>query len=196
MSHLIKYKSILEKRRGVNDKSIPWWALSWPRTKVMFEGPKIVCPQRSAYNKFALSMSPWYASGDVYYITPKFDSVDLGSILGLLNSKLYFAWLYNRGKRKGEALELYQVPLSEIPIPNLLPKQSKVLSSLVESIIEFAGLNDDQNRRTSERKLDNEVYKIFELTENQIEAIEEFWSQKSIRFSAIDTQSGVDLAGE
>jgi hypothetical protein len=194
MSHLTKFKSILEKRRGVNDKSFPWWALYWPRTQEMFEGPKIVCPQRSAYNKFALSNSPWYSSTDVYYITPKFDSVDLGSILGLLNSKLYFAWFYNRGKRKGEALELYQAPLSEIPIPNLLPKQSKALSSLVESIINFAGLNDDLNRRTLERKLDKEVYKIFELTENQIDMIEEFWSGKSIRFNTIEAQNVADMA--
>lgn len=37
-------------------------------------------------------------------------------LLALLNSKLIYFWLYYRGKRKGETLELYATPLSEIPI--------------------------------------------------------------------------------
>ncbi|WP_300978482.1 hypothetical protein [Flavobacterium sp.] len=37
-------------------------------------------------------------------------------ILALLNSKLFFLWLSYKGKRKGDMLELYQKPLSEIPI--------------------------------------------------------------------------------
>ncbi len=40
-------------------------------------------------------------------------------LLAILNSNLYFFWLYFRGKRKGEMLELYQQPLSEIPVSRL-----------------------------------------------------------------------------
>lgn len=82
----------------------------------IFTCAKIVCPQRSKVNTFGYNECDWYASADVYYITNPHKDYHIKYILGLLNSKLYFVWLYHKGKRKGETLELYQKPLSEIPI--------------------------------------------------------------------------------
>jgi len=75
---------------------------------INFDSPKIVAPQRSPKNTFGYNEVPWYASADVYFITQKDENVSLKYILALLNSKLYYLWLYYRGKRKGEFLELYQ----------------------------------------------------------------------------------------
>ena len=52
-------------------------------------------------------------------------------ILGLLNSKLYYVWLYHKGKRKGETLGLYQKPLSEIPIKRT---SSDIQNSIVKIV--------------------------------------------------------------
>jgi len=50
----------------------------------------------------------------------KAENINIYFLLGILNSKVIFFWLYHRGKRKGETLELYATPLSQIPvkIPN------------------------------------------------------------------------------
>ena len=80
----------------------------------IFTSPKIVCPQRSKVNTFGYNECDWYASADVYYITNPHKDYNIKYILGLLNSKLYYVWLYHKGKRKGETLELYQKPLSKI----------------------------------------------------------------------------------
>jgi len=56
-------------------------------------------------------------------------------ILALLNSKLYYTWLYYRGKRKGETLELYVTPISEIPIKNISTDEQQVFVLLSEYII-------------------------------------------------------------
>ncbi len=56
-------------------------------------------------------------------------------LLALLNSKLYYTWLYYRGKRKGETLELYVTPISEIPIKNISIENQKIFVNLVEYII-------------------------------------------------------------
>jgi len=91
-----------------------FYCISYARDENLFDGPKIVSPQRSYRNTFCYTEVPWYASADVYYITQKDTSIALKYVLALLNSKLYFVWLYFKGKRKGEMLELYQKPLSEI----------------------------------------------------------------------------------
>ena len=111
LAHLNKYKKILEAR----DSEYSWYKMDRPRKKDIFISEKIVSPQRSPKNTFAYNNGEWFASADVYFITKKED-IDLKYILGLLNSKLYYYWLYYSGKRKGEMLELYQTPLSEIPI--------------------------------------------------------------------------------
>lgn len=99
--HLSKYKIILEGRWS----EYPWWCLDRPRNQEIFDSEKIICPQRSYYNTFAYNDIPWYSSADVYYITKKSQDYDLKYLIALLNSKLYYFWLYHRGKRKGEMLE-------------------------------------------------------------------------------------------
>jgi len=184
LHHLQKFRPILDIRRGVNTESFPWWALYWPRKMEMFLGVKLVCPQRSSYNKFAYCDSEWFSSADVYYITSKTDRTPLKAILALLNSRLYFAWLYNRGKRKGEALELYQVPLSEIPIPEMTSSQIQAASELVELTIKAARAGNSSLQEKLEKDLDSLVYSIFALSPEQIEAIEVFWTQKRSKFES------------
>ncbi|MBK9097512.1 MAG: Eco57I restriction-modification methylase domain-containing protein [bacterium] len=112
-----------------------WWALSSSRWDFDFEKPKLVSPQRSYQNEFAFTATPWYASADVYFITSKIDSVHLYYVLGILNSKLIYFWLYNRGKRKGEMLELYLTPLSEIPLKTSNTIFEKYIICLVDYIL-------------------------------------------------------------
>jgi adenine-specific DNA-methyltransferase len=186
LEHLKKFKPILDARRGVNPDSFPWWAMYWPRKMDMFEGVKIVCPQRSSFNKFAYCDTQWYSSADVYYITKKTDKTPLKAVLALLNSRLYFAWLYNRGKRKGEALELYQVPLTEIPIPTLGNLQVNTLTEAVNEILEAAKAGDENLISSLERKVDQIVYAIFNLSLQDISSVEDFWNKKRSKFELLD----------
>lgn len=168
--HLEKFRDILERRREVVKQVIPWYSLHWPREQNMFEGPKIVCPQRSNLNTFGYNEFSWYASADVYFITESDTQFPLKAVLGLLNSKLYYYWLYNRGKRKGEMLELYQVPLSEIPLPNLSALETKNLIFLVDDCIELA--SKDKPVVQAEGLLNKFVNEMFELTSDEIKIID------------------------
>ena len=69
-----------------------WWVIFAARQHVNFDGPKIVCPQRSPLNVFGYNEEQWYASADVYYITDrsKNDEINLKYVLALLNSKLFY----------------------------------------------------------------------------------------------------------
>ncbi len=119
MAQLVKYKDLLEQRREVQLGRRKWFALQWPRTRDLFQGPKIVVPQRKSYNCFAYTEDPFHASADVYYIVPRgtVDKEEWMYLLGWLNSPLVYFWLYNFGKRKGPLLELYATPIGDIPYP-------------------------------------------------------------------------------
>lgn len=112
LSHLSRFKQNLQERREVHNGSREWFALWRARKQEIFEGAKIVAPQRSNTNTFGYNECEWYAMSDVFFITPLDNHFNLKYILALLNSKLYYFWLYHKGKRKGENLELTQTPLS------------------------------------------------------------------------------------
>ncbi|MEI6096250.1 MAG: TaqI-like C-terminal specificity domain-containing protein, partial [Gammaproteobacteria bacterium] len=180
--HLKKFREILEARREVIKQTIPWYSLHWPREQYMFEGPKIVGPQRSNLNTFGFNDQSWYASADVYFIKESVDQFPLKSILGLLNSKLYFYWLYHRGKRKGEMLELYQVPLAEIPIPNFSKLVVEELSVLVDDCIDLASRG--KSLLHAESNLNKFIYQLFELTLDEIGIIDSAYELAQRRRSA------------
>ena len=69
--HLSRFREKLSKRREVRSGVRPWYALQWPRTQTLFEGPKIVVPHRALNNAFAYTDQPYYGSADLYYLTPK-----------------------------------------------------------------------------------------------------------------------------
>ncbi|MFY9229775.1 MAG: Eco57I restriction-modification methylase domain-containing protein, partial [Bacteroidales bacterium] len=96
--HLDKFKSILEKNREINNEDIDLYPFLRRGTahQYIFESPKIVAPQRSPRNTFGYNEIPWYAASDVFFITQKDENVSLKYILALLNSKLYYLWLYYR----------------------------------------------------------------------------------------------------
>lgn len=122
-THIEKYRKIIENRNfesGELSKAKrldKWWALSSARKDFDFSQPKLICPQRSSINTFAYSDKEFFAASDVYYFTPKNNKiVSLKYILAILNSTLTYFWLYNRGQRKGDVLQLFKGPLEEIPI--------------------------------------------------------------------------------
>jgi len=180
-SHLDKFRHILEKNRKINNEDIKLFPFLRRGTahQHIFESPKIVSPQRSPRNTFGYNETPWYASADVYFITEKDHSVSLKYVLALLNSKLYYLWLYHRGKRKGETLELYQKPLSEIPVKKISEDEQKAFVEVVDKIISITKLDDYLTNSSKqakvkeyERQIDQMVYELYGLTKGEIKIVE------------------------
>lgn len=191
--HIERYKRILERRREVQNGTIPWYSVHWERKKCIFENQKIIAPQRAYNNIFSYHEGEFYASADVYYITQVRD-VSYGYLLALLNSTLAYYWLYYKGKRKGEYLELYQRPLSKIPvkIPDL--KTLKEIEIISEKLMDMVKTNNEiLNRKynlsskSSEKegvsdirleyqslktRIDSMIYEVYGLSDEEITTIE------------------------
>ncbi|RKD27586.1 adenine-specific DNA-methyltransferase [Caminicella sporogenes DSM 14501] len=178
-NHLIRFREVLDKRREVLKGVRKWYSLQWAREEKIFQGPKIVVPQRSTLNSFGYNESDWYASADVYFITPRVEDIDLKILLGILNSKIIYFWLYNMGKRKGNYLELYTTPLSEIPIN--LKLDDKLLRDIKinsEKILKL--LKDGYNPKIVndfQGVIDERLYKFYDFTEDEIKIIEELYNK-------------------
>ncbi|RWY57533.1 Eco57I restriction-modification methylase domain-containing protein [Mucilaginibacter gilvus] len=138
IQYLKPYKPILDDQiLRYDEPNWPWYSLHRPREAKIFESSaKIIAPYRSNSNTFALAKDPVYSSRDVFYISlleNNISNLTIEALVAILNSKLVYFWLYNRGKRKGETLELYYTPLSEIPICKI--SNVEELSFFVQSII-------------------------------------------------------------
>ncbi len=149
--HLERFRPLLEKRREVAQGRLPWWQLHWPRGAQIFEGPKLVIPQRHSTSLAAWNRCSWYASADVYFITSVADPERLFALLAWLNSPLAWLWLSCQGKRKGKLLELYSQPLSELPIITGLWSQA-LMKELKTDLI---------SQRAPSPNLQNKIWKLF-----------------------------------
>jgi hypothetical protein len=170
-NHLLNYKSLIRNIRNQNNEnSDRWYILDRPREEWIFEGEKIVAPQRSRTNAFGFNDVSWYSSADVYYIKKKSPDFNLKYILALLNSKLFFTWLFYKGKRKGDMLELYQQPLSEIPIKWTSTVEQIVFAKIAEEII----CRKSQAKETFhlEQQIDNLVYRLYDLSWDEVRVID------------------------
>ena len=102
------------------------------------------------------------------YIIPKIESQPLEAILGLLNSKLinYYFKFYNQTNH---------VPIGEIkkiPFPDDFISNSKNISSLVIRILSEKKANLNADTSALEKQIDKMVYKLYDLTEEEIKIIE------------------------
>ena len=169
INHLKKFKPILESKRETQEGKIPWYSLHWPRDKFLFESEeKIVNSRRAKQNIFAIETKKSYEQSDlmITVIRPEYHAdYPPKYVLALLNSKLYYVWLKNKGKLKGDMLEIYGTPLEEIPVQIASETQREKIISLVESLLSDPDDNEAMNT------LDEEIYQIFDLTESEKELV-------------------------
>jgi adenine-specific DNA-methyltransferase len=101
-------------------------------------------------------------------------------LTGLLNSKLIYFWLYHKGKRQGEQLQIDKAPLIRIPIIN---KEDERVIKNVDLLIELnkklesvnlEGEKDIIKKQINalEKQIDNIVYDLYGLTKEEIKVIE------------------------
>lgn len=168
--HLKPYKEILEDRREVKTGNRKWYEIQWPRKKEIFQDEKIVVPQRSRSNVFAYNNKDFFGSADIYYITSKNSlmTYPLIALLGLLNSKLFYIYLSNIGKKKGNMLELYATPLKHLLIKKL--KHEKEIIKLSKNLIyEFNPIIFNE--------LNQLIYDDYGISKAEISFIEKFYDK-------------------
>ena len=174
--HLNKFSKILKSRLAVEEKRHKWHVLSWARKERIFSLEKILVPYRSNQNIFGYNNIEWFCRSDCYLIFKKTEDIDIKTLLGILNSKLFYFWLFMKGKRKGDTLELFSTPLSEIPLRILNTKSTEEISDLTKNIL---NLDDKKEIIKNSNQIDSVIYKAYQLSNHEVDYIEEFFSKKN-----------------
>ena len=162
-NHLFPYKQQLINRI---DKGDFWWELRACTYLENFENDKIVFTKASKIQAFAFDYSKSYLLNTSYFISGN----HLKYILSILNSKLInFSFLnfYQSGGIEGE---ITLQAIQKIPIPSVDKRKEKQMNDLVDKIIsqKQQGIDSSEN----ERKIDELVYKLYDLSEQEIKIVE------------------------
>ena len=181
--HIFKYEKVIKARntnRGEIQAALAlgkWWVVFTAKNKRVFEENKIICPQRSKFNRFALHKEQFYAGSDVYYISnKKFNNCSLFFLTAILNSNLFYFWLKKKGKVKGDNLELVHKPLTEIPIKFFEEKITLDLENYIDQILNNKSIDEIKK---IDKKINSIVNQAYKLTPEEINYIENFYPKEN-----------------
>ncbi|MHA7170628.1 Eco57I restriction-modification methylase domain-containing protein [Arthrobacter bambusae] len=194
LEFLGEFKSLLSGRDEFMHNRRNWWELHRARDERIFTGPKVVAPYRSYNNMFAYNDGEFFAGADVTFVTIDTTSkLDLFFALGLLNSSLIYAWLYHRGKRKGDMLELKAVPLSEIPVARNPEIEQKIATLAKRTYNKQLNRESGSIQTEIDKEIDQLVYELYGLSADEVSIVQSLVdAQSEIRKIATDTAGAKD----
>jgi type II restriction/modification system DNA methylase subunit YeeA len=164
--HLLQYETQLKKRQ---DKGDHWTNLRNCAYIEEFEKEKIIYPNMTLFLPFIFDDKGYYTNQKCFIITSK--TVDLKFLIGFFNSKLSHRWIReNCPELQGGTRELSKIFFENIPIPPLSPTEQQPFIDLVEQIL--AKKEKGEDTTDLEKQIDQLVYQLYELTEEEIAIIE------------------------
>ncbi|ELR8458704.1 Eco57I restriction-modification methylase domain-containing protein, partial [Campylobacter coli] len=174
IKHLQKFRSIMDNRRENLNKRLDFYHLHWARDERFFEsGEKIVSVRKCIEPIFSYLNNEAYVMLSLNVI--KTQRINVKYLTGLLNSKLVAFWLKHKGKMQGNNYQIDKEPLLNIPIVDTNSKNEKLadeLINLVDEILKAKEQDKNANTQELENKINSLVYKLYNLTEEEIKIIE------------------------
>lgn len=171
----LKYPKLVEHMdlyRDIITSSNRPYGLHRPRNEAIFLGEKIISIRKCIKPSFSYVDYDSYVSQTFNII--KTDRINLKYLLGILNSKLVSFWLRFKGKMQGSNYQIDKGPLMEIPIVLPFKNHEDEIIQLVEARIN----NDNEKEAISiEKKIDSLVYQLYDLTDDEIAVIEDYFSE-------------------
>lgn len=169
-NHLLQFKPFMEQRRETINGSNKWYHLHWPRTKEIFENEKIIYPQMVDKPYFSYVDTPYYVNMSTNIIISQ-SSIDMKCLVGILNSKLGVFYVSNKAKLRGVGFDISVAVLNDFPV-NKIILQDCDISLLVNKIIAIKKEDSSANTSALEKQIDEKVYKLYDLTPEEIAIVE------------------------
>jgi len=174
LNYLTPFKNKLSQKRETIKGTLPWWCLHWPRNKELYLDEKLVLRQTGDKLIGAIDYNSFFVMDSVMVIKFKNSfNINLKYALALLNSTL-FAFLYdNIAKEKGRAFaQVKPQNIKQLPIKLISPNEQKPFINLVDKVQLAVQNNLSADILALERQIDQLVYQLYDLTEEEIKIIE------------------------
>ena len=147
------------------------------RDEKFFLGEKIISVRKCAIPTFSYIDFDSYVSATFYMI--KTGRINQKFLICLLNSSLFEFWLRNKGKMQGSNYQIDKEPLVKLPILKPLETDQQPFVDCVDKILVttksvdyLQNLNKQTQVKGYEKQIDQMVYKLYELTPEEVEIIE------------------------
>ena len=166
------FKDALVKRREVKRGVIKWYSLQWPRIKSELDLKEKILVQNtrneSLNTRIVATIDDYsvYGTQGINFIIPM-ENDSLRFLLGILNSKL-INYLF---ATKFLNLAIKADYLKQVRLPNVSSAEKQKLENLVDSILNAK--EKGENTSELESSVDSLIYKIYELTEEEIRIVEQ-----------------------
>jgi hypothetical protein len=148
--------------------------LAEPRSPKIFEEKEKIIIRQTGDSIIATIIDAGIICRDNLNICiPKNDTINLKFILGVLNSKLTDFYYTYINPEKGEALaQVKKTHVEMLRIPNATEEQQNEISDLVEKALCRHKENVDADISAITAEIDKLVYKLYDLTEEEIGVVE------------------------
>ncbi|TAH19898.1 MAG: hypothetical protein EAZ08_07495 [Cytophagales bacterium] len=147
--------------------------LAAPREQKFFTSPRILV-REIVDNELICTYTEeeFYNSPSIINVIQKDINFDLKYILAILNSKLLGWYNYHTSPKakKGLFPKILVNDVRNLPIPNLELEEQQLLISLVNQVLSLKSQNQDTS--LLEEDIDEAVYQIYGMTEEEIKIIE------------------------
>jgi len=181
-------KNHLDKFKQVITSDFKPYGLHRARKQDFFKGNKIISLRKAKHPIFTYTDFSCYVSQTYFVIKP--NDINLKYLTGFLNSKLINFWLYFKGKKQGDQLQIDKAPLIEMPIINLdlsnsIDKERHLqMTKHVDRMIElhkriervktpYEKTNVQNQINATDKAIDKMIYQLYDLTEDEIKIVEE-----------------------
>jgi len=176
ITYLKENINLINKRKYFVESSKNWYELWNQRDLNNFILPQIVTPELSERNRFSLAPSKYFYGDTACGIVLKKEyqsEINLKFLLAILNSKL-IEWFYKKTTvPKAGGFFIYKVMfLKNIPIVIPQLAHQMTIESLVEQILSLKEKNPVADTTALEREIDKMVYKLYDLTPEEIRIVE------------------------
>ena len=144
--------------------------LAAPRKEIIFNNPKIVIRQTGDTLIATFDDKKFICLKNTHVINQKSDT-DLKFILALINSNVLNYYFQYLNPETGEALaEVKKETVEKLPIRKA--KDQKPFIHIVDKILSLKEKNPEANTKKLEKHLNEMVYKLYELTDEEIKIVE------------------------
>ncbi|EKN2978619.1 Eco57I restriction-modification methylase domain-containing protein [Campylobacter coli] len=139
-----------------------------------FEKEKIVWNRISSDLCFSYDNQKNFILDSMFSIT-FYSNINLKYLIANLNSSISKFWIKNNAATLGDGIYGAKIYIEKLPIPKINSKNQKLvdeLINLVDEILKAKEQNKNANTQELENKINSLVYKLYNLTEEEIKIIE------------------------
>jgi len=174
-AHLDFYSDFITSSNGP-------YGLHRPREIDLFNKKKILFKGMFVKNECAIDEDKYFVGMSFISIieNKKSKGFSLEYLLGVLNSKYALNWFYTYGKKRGAGVDIGVDKLRTFP---LAENPNKKIESLVKDVIAKKELGKKTD--SIEQEIDNLVYKLYELTYDEVKVIDPAFSLSKKEYEAI-----------